>query len=151
MEEADAMLRPPSVSDNSEDDGDVNGAEEEWAGIADPEPPPIDHEAEYIDEDKYTTVTVETMDVSREGLLKAQQGEDQLKQGTHGEAGDLDIDAEIPSRKKRKWTKEKPNNRLDKPRKKRRNFRYESRAERKLTRSKERSKNRKQAQVRRNE
>lgn len=53
-------------SDESGSDSDDQN--EEWEGIE--EPPPVDYEAEYIDEDKYTTVTVEEMDPSREGLLK---------------------------------------------------------------------------------
>lgn len=62
-----------------EDAGDLSEMEDEkeeedWEGIE--EPPAVDYEAEYVDEDKYTTVTVEEMDASREGLLKAAKGEE---------------------------------------------------------------------------
>ena len=30
----------------------------------------LDHDEEYVDEDRYTTVTIEAVDVSKEGLQK---------------------------------------------------------------------------------
>lgn len=128
-----------------EEDGEASGSDDEWSGITDPEPPPIDHEAEYVDEDKYTTVTVEAMDVTREGLFKAEQEQEEAKEGEKPAA---DTSEEPTSDKKRKWTKDKPKDATHKTKKKKRNFRYESKAERKATRSKERSKNHKQARER---
>lgn len=142
------MLRPVSALGTSEDEAGASNSDEEWSGIPDEEPTPIDHEAEYIDEDKYTTVTVEAMDVSREGLFKAEQAKDdghktyEKNTSTNKEPG--------AGGKKSKWTKEKPKDGAEKPkRKKKRNFRYESKTERKTARSKEKSKGRKQARERR--
>lgn len=140
VREVNALLAPATTAvDDEEDEGSDSG----WSGIADVEPPPIDHEAEYIDEDKYTTVTVEAMDVTREGLFKAEQDE-----AKPSEEGDADRSVEPASEKKRKWTKDKPKDGAHKVKKKKRNFRYESKAERKATKSKERSKNHKQARER---
>lgn len=142
------MLKQTSTLHASEDEEDDPGSDEEWTGLTDREPPPIDHEAEYIDEDKYTTITIETMDVTREGLFKAEQDGDQEE--ASGEKGP--VASERPSeKKKRQWTKKKPKDEAHKHKKKKRNFRYESKAERKMTRTKERSKNRKQARERRAE
>lgn len=138
------MPATAAAADEGEDDGEATGSDDEWSGISDAEPPPIDHEAEYIDEDKYTTVTVEAMDVTREGLFKAEQQE--VKEDEKKAA---DTSEEPTSDKKRKWTKDKPKDAAHKTKKKKRNFRYESKAERKATRSKERSKNHKQARERR--
>lgn len=144
MREVNALLVPADAAAGAVGEGEASGSDNEWSGIPDPEPPPIDHEAEYIDEDKYTTVTVEAMDVTREGLFKAGQEE-------AGENEELDADVleEPASEKKRKWTKDKPKDAAHKTKKKKRNFRYESKAERKATRHKERSKNKKQARERR--
>ncbi|PGH27869.1 hypothetical protein AJ80_00419 [Polytolypa hystricis UAMH7299] len=137
------------------DDGSFGSAsdneDEEWAGIA--EPPPIDYEAEYIDEDKYTTVTVEELDPSKEGIRRAIAGDDGSeggdKEGEKGEEGEgkpeegANDDASEKG-KKRVWTKEKP----AQPKKKKKKFRYESKEERKITRHKERRGNKKAATAR---
>ncbi|EXJ96476.1 hypothetical protein A1O1_01602 [Capronia coronata CBS 617.96] len=144
VQEVNALLRP--VSPTSDSNGSSTDSNDEWTGLSDPDPEPIDHEAEYIDEDKYTTVTVESMDVSREGILMSQNGpgsgEDEKQAGPPPEDS-------VPAKKKRTWTKEKPDGSADKSRKKRRSFRYESKAERKASRNKERSKNQRQARERR--
>lgn len=131
---------------NGDDVSDDEGSEQDWHGLDSPEPEPIDHEAEYIDEDKYTTVTVEAIDVTREGLSKSMDSQDEpsshdkedhqpVKQA--GQNWKLNQD-------KRKRTKENPQ-------KKRKKFRYESKTERKLERTKQRLKNSKQARARRND
>lgn len=66
-------LKEEDAIDNGDSDFDKE-SDEEWEGIE--EPPAVDYEAEYIDEDKYTTVTVEEIDSSREGLRKSILGED---------------------------------------------------------------------------
>ncbi|KIW62090.1 hypothetical protein PV05_02141 [Exophiala xenobiotica] len=149
VEQVNAMLRTTAALDGSEHGVDGTGSADEWSGISDSEPAPVDHEAEYIDEDKYTTVTVEAMDVSREGLFKAEQARD--SENPQEEEGGAEAEPEnLSEKKKRKWTQEKPKGSVDKPkRKKKRNFRYESKVERKTARSKEKAKNRKQARERR--
>ncbi|RMZ80743.1 hypothetical protein DV738_g2625, partial [Chaetothyriales sp. CBS 135597] len=108
---------------------------------------PVDHEAEYVDEDKYTSVVVEEMDVSREGLRKA-HGDDIEEQDQDTQP---DKSAQNGKGTASSKTPGKHGQRKDgavKPKKKRKKFRYESKAERKVTREKERSKNRQQAKAR---
>lgn len=129
---------------------DVDEDEDAFEGFDEPEPEIVNREEEYIDEDKYTTVTIESVGISREGFEKA--GEDKEEEG-----GDKENDVEIEGKngtgdsdgKKRVWTKEKP--KTDRPKKKKKQkFRYESKAERKITRAKEGAKKRKQAEARKN-
>lgn len=149
MQEVNALLKPLAALDGSEDEKENSNAEAEWSGLSDPEPEPVDHEAEYIDEDKYTTVTVEAMDVTREGLFKAEQDETEEK-GQSQEADDSKPEDPSTEKKKRIWSKAKPKDGAEKPRRKRkRNFRYEGKVERKMARSKEKARNHKQARERR--
>lgn len=115
----------------------------------------INHEAEFVDEDRFTSVIVEAMDVSKEGLYHADQmakgNSNTENAGVHEEAGnDIRSDSK-PSGGKRKWSKDKPKpgGKSDQTKKKRKKFRYESKAERKVTRVKERIHNSKQARARR--
>jgi ribosomal RNA-processing protein 17 len=148
VDEVNAMLRPST----SVGGGDENESDEEDEGsrgsLENLETlPAVNHEAEYIDEDKYTTVHVETMDISKEALSKAHQAEDAPDHGA-GEDVRQTLKDGSSERSKRQWTKEKPKADMRK-RKKKRNFKYEGRAERKEARSKENSRNRKQARERR--
>ena len=144
VEEVNALLRRPSDGTASETES-AEDRGEQWDGVA--EPPSHTQEAEYADDDRVTTVTVEAVDISRDGFHKA--GED-----IEGECNDQDVvegpkggqseDREKGSSSKRTWTKERPGG----PRKNKRKFRYESKAERKATRYKENTRNRKQARAR---
>src|SRR5436190_15257594 len=72
-------LDGPSTT-GSEDEGNLSKDVEEWEGFA--EPPAVDYEAEYIDEDIYTMVTVEEMDVLKDGLHRMEANdEDQGETG----------------------------------------------------------------------
>ena len=106
-----------------------------WNGIEDePVVEPVDHEEEYIDEDRYTTVTVETVDVSKEGLTKVEE------EDSSDETAEVDSQpVEKETSKKKVWPK--------KERKKK--FRYESKAERKFTRGKQKAGNKARADARR--
>jgi ribosomal RNA-processing protein 17 len=111
-----------SESVSGANDGDV-----EWAGIDDGEMEAAQDE-EYVDEDKYTTVTVEAMgdpsdDSDHDSVPKTTTKEDEKANGA----------TEAP--KKRIWNKE------NKAKPKKRKFRYESKAERQVTRQKQKSKN----------
>ncbi|KAL8996683.1 MAG: hypothetical protein Q9169_003855 [Polycauliona sp. 2 TL-2023] len=114
------------------------------------EPVKVDHEDDYQDEDKHTVVTVEAVDVSREGLQRRQESSaDEDKEPTvlkgattrnsnaGGEAAGKD-QGPVQSRSKQ-------------PKKKKKKFRYESKAERKVTRMKERSGGKAKAKERRGE
>jgi ribosomal RNA-processing protein 17 len=122
-----------------------------WEGIS--ENPKGDGEAEYIDEDRYTTVTVEAINVSREGLHKAGDDDGQHhdaggrnRQGRGGRAANEgDHMDEQP-----KWVREKPKDKPDRPKKKtNKKFRYESKGERKLARVKQKMRSSERASARR--
>jgi len=124
---------------------------EGWDGIL--EPPEIDHEAEYIDEDRYTTVTVEAMDLTKDGLHRAaKEAEENSDASKEGKPDGINT---VSSQKqgRRIWTKGKPEKegQSSKAKRKRKKFRYENKTERKMTRFKEKSKNSKQAKARRSE
>lgn len=107
----------------------------------------MDYEAEYIDEDKYTTVTVEEMDPSREGLLKFRKAENAngSEDEQPGEPEDDDPDAAAKSKKTKSTEKKK----IEKPKKKKKKFRYESKEDRKANEMKVRLSNKKKAAARR--
>lgn len=144
MEEHRLQLKKINEGDDSDDkksdsEDEIEG--EEWEGFEDP--PPVDYEAEYIDEDKYTTVTVEEMDASREGLLKSGKVESSDEEEGEGEQQREAADQESTTAPTKKRAKES-----DKPKKKRK-FRYESKEERKLNQMKHRLSNKKKAAARR--
>lgn len=115
-------------ADPESDEDAWNGFEEEEVALE-----PIDHEEEYIDEDKYTTVTVEAVDVSKEGLHKVVDIEED--EDSEAEAPPL---VETKDTGKKEWPK--------KVRKKK--FRYESKVERKVTRAKQKFGNKSKAEGR---
>lgn len=140
------LLRKEEDGDGSENSGSDDDQDEEWEGIA--EPPPVDYEAEYIDEDKYTTVTVEEMDPSREGLLRY-ENDGESDQGSEQEEGKhTHQTAETDTGPKAAATTKRPKN-ADKPKKKKKKFRYESREDRKLSHAKQRLSKSKKAKARR--
>ena len=152
VESVNAMLRQAAAGE----DGDVGGgaeedgaeATDEWAGIEEPAEAEVNREDEYIDEDRYTTVTVEAVDIDREGIHTGETADAKSEDGGgDGEKGKAPADG-AGETKKRIWTKERPKG-LSKPKKKKQKFRYESKAERKFTRSKQSEKNREQAKARR--
>ena len=107
---------------------------------------PIDEEAEYIDEDRHTTVTIEAVDVTRDGLHKVVDEKDENSVDTR--VADIepsqDLDGKLKQKTKRVWTKERPGG----LKKKKKNFRYESKADRKVTRYKEKFGNKAKAKAR---
>lgn len=138
----------PNAASASDDDADEDDSEEEWNGIEEKQEV-VDHEEEYVDEDKYTTVTVETVDIDRDGFRKRKEI------GEEDESDEAEEDAPVDkvgsteekqAHGKRVWTKEKP--KTDKRKKKKKKFRYESKADRKATRDKQKMKNREQAKAR---
>ena len=133
-------LNEEDTSDNSDSNSDPGEeSDQEWEGFE--EPPAVDYEAEYIDEDKYTTVTVEEMDPSREGLRKAVQGEDSEDEPKRDPPATAEPESKIPKKTRKPAT--------DKPKKKKKQFRYESKGERKLTEAKHRLSKAKKAKARR--
>ncbi|KAF5975861.1 ribosomal RNA-processing protein 17 [Fusarium bulbicola] len=97
----------------------------EWDGFPDqPELDIVDHEEEYIDEDRYTTVTVESVSVTRDGLHKPQVDDKDNEEDKKVE--ELKDDQKAKSRRE--------------PKKKKKKFRYETKFERQLTDKKQRIK-----------
>lgn len=140
MEAVNALLAEAETNgtNNSDDSKD-----EAWNGISDDQPiEPIDHEAEYIDEDRYTTVTVEAVDVSKEGLRKVV------------EDGDTDVE-EVENSSDPKTSADTAGKKTEASRKiwpkktRKKKFRYESKAERKVTRGKQKAGNKVKADARR--
>lgn len=103
---------------------------EAWEGFPDrPDLDMVDHEEEYIDEDRYTTVTVESVNVSRDGFEKPvihqDDEDDETKLEEEPKAAPTDgKEARPPKAKKKK-------------------FRYENKMDRKLTDSRQRLKSHK--------
>lgn len=120
-----ALLQEAQAAD-SDNDQEISDFEE-WDGIEDQgkeqaaQTDIVDYEDEYIDEDRYTTVKVEAIAVTRDGLEKLNQDSDE-------EANDEDKDktenpaADKPAAKKKTFK--------DRPKKPK--FRYESRLERQV-------------------
>ena len=147
MKEVNLMIREANVaSDSSEQE-----YEEPWDGIKENRDLLVDHEDEYMDEDRFTTVTVEAVDVSKDGLQKTIQDEESESEVSGTKRPDVEsqkdtaLQGRTGSEKgKRVWTKEPPSG----PRKRKKKFRYETKAERKATRYKERSGNKAKAKAR---
>lgn len=143
VEEVNALVKEAAKAageiDENEDEDDQ--AEGEQGNVL-AEASKLDHEEEFIDEDLYTTVTVEAVDVSKEGLHKVSQEDEEADD----ESNNKPTTGRPSTRQgaKRIWTKERPNG----PKKKKKPFRYESKAERKVTRFKERSGNKSKAKAR---
>ena len=111
---------------DSDEEGEVwGGIEEEEAA----ETEVLDREEEYVDEDRWTTVTVEAVDISKEGLKKVRDEE---------EVPDLVVERQDGKEEKKKWPKKE----------KKKKFRYESKAERKFTRGKQKAGNKARADAR---
>lgn len=121
---------------NKDSDDETSAAEdeeEEWDGIASPPRPSIDGVDEYVDEDKYTTVTIEAMEDAK-AFTKGSDDEEQttvVAENVDSKDGDV--------KKKTVWSKGKKVDPKNKPKKKK--FRYESKGERKETRNKQKAKN----------
>lgn len=147
--EINALLKTTEPTPNEASPGDEPDTEEESDRIL--ETPEVDHEAEYIDEDRYTTVTVEAMDLTKDGLHRAEkEDEDNADNPKEGKPEGAKT-APSQTQGKRIWTKGKPEKEGQASKRKRKKFRYENKTERKMTRFKEKSKNSKQAKARRSD
>ncbi|THX40401.1 hypothetical protein D6D10_03533 [Aureobasidium pullulans] len=130
--EVNDLLR--KANKDSDDEDSAAEDDEEWDGIASPPRPSIDGVDEYVDEDKYTTVTIEAMEDAK---AFTKDSDDEAETAVVKE--DADAKDEAVVKKKTMWSKGKKVDFKDKPKKKK--FRYESKGERKETRNKQRSKN----------
>ncbi|KAI1754408.1 nucleolar protein 12-domain-containing protein [Xylaria castorea] len=119
--------------DDEEGGSSDHGTAEEWGGFQDKplQEDLIDHEEEYVDEDRFTTVTVESVNVSKDGLTSSRPE----KEDSDAEAEDAvqsTEEAQLDKRhgKDRHATK-----------KKKQKFRYETKLERQITNIKQKAKN----------
>ncbi|KAL9022560.1 MAG: hypothetical protein Q9185_000270 [Variospora sp. 1 TL-2023] len=112
----------------------------------------VDHEDEYLDDDRHTVVTVEAVDISHDGLqrrqadLGSEDEETQTSRRTTNERRNADGMMMKGSRTGSGKQRQEPDAR---PKKRKSKFRYESKAERKVTRFKERSGSKAKARARR--
>ncbi|KAL7954213.1 nucleolar protein 12 domain-containing protein [Trichoderma compactum] len=124
-----------SAEEQSGSDEETN--EGEWAGFPDrPNLDIVDHEEEYIDEDRYTTVTVESVSISRDGLERPEKPQEQTEGDQEQETEKADQDKPKTSA----W-----------PKKKKQKFRYESKFERRLTDRRQKAKSKAKSKARRSE
>ncbi|KAK4546229.1 hypothetical protein LTR36_002366 [Oleoguttula mirabilis] len=127
VKEVDEVLRrqnPDMLSDAESDAEDASGKADGWNGVG-------DEDAEYVDEDKYTTVTVEAMGDPKADEANHAAEEDAAK------AAAAKASKDDAGSKKRIWSKLGPDG---KPKPKKPKFRYESKAERQQTRQKQKNK-----------
>ncbi|KAI0167074.1 nucleolar protein 12-domain-containing protein [Hypoxylon sp. FL1284] len=124
-----------AILKQAEQAGYVGGEEasdedtDEWGGFQDtPTLEPVDHEEEYVDEERYTTVTVESVNVSKDGLSSSRPEEDSGEDNEETTAKD-GTQAPPGSREKGRPPKQKK-----KPK-----FRYETKSERQLNQRKEKA------------
>ena len=148
VEAVNSMLKKQNraLSESSDEENSIEV--EQWNGIV--EDSIMDHKDEYVDEDRYTTVTVEAMDVSRDGFHKTFMHEQENQAPTttnpveRGTPNSNAKEGQNVRQEKRLRTKELPSE----PKKRKKKFRYESKAERKVNRYKERSGNKAKAKAR---
>ncbi|KAH0493734.1 hypothetical protein TgHK011_000387 [Trichoderma gracile] len=125
------------------DDAEEQSSEEaeandgEWDGFPDrPNLDIVDHEEEYIDEDRYTTVTVESVSISRDGLERPEKPKEKTEEDQNEETNNAPQEqSKAPAR----------------PKKKKQKFRYESKIERQLTERRQKAKSKAKSKARRSE
>ena len=148
MEAVNSMFRKQKTALSESSDEESLIEVEQWDGIV--EDTSMDHEDEYIDEDRYTTVTVEAVDVSRDGLHKTNM----YNEEDHAPPIEGPLEEETTKSGTKEWQDGKQEKRLrtkEPPsgtKKRKKKFRYESKAERKVSRYKERSGNKAKAKAR---
>lgn len=139
LNESKRMIKELRGDASSQESGS-DSEEEEWQGFE--EPAPVDYEEEYIDEDKYTTVTVEEMGLSKDELHK----QEDKSSSDDDDKKHKEKEEEVPQKPK---AAKKYGSKSGAPKKKKKQFRYESKEERKVTRRKERTGGQKKASARR--
>ena len=107
------------------------------------EPSDADVEVEYPDDDRFTTVTVEAVEISRDGFHQTLDDEEEEEEVEGGDVMDRPSKIELVEGNDRKQNGRPLLSKAKSlvPKKKKKKFRYENKAERKMTRHKERSKN----------
>ncbi|KAI2643329.1 nucleolar protein 12-domain-containing protein [Xylaria nigripes] len=119
--------------DGEKDDLSENDMADEWGGFQDAPAKQdlVDHEEEYVDEDRYTTVMVESVNVSKDGLTSSRPDEEESADEDEKVDQETQAQPEKSSGKKHFATQKK------KPKK----FRYENQLERQITNIKQKARN----------
>lgn len=127
MAEVKAVLKRQNPENDAESTEVANDEEEsaEWNGIVDQD---VAADEEYVDEDKFTTVTVEALDLTH--AAEEQEEEERRKMRAQEES---EAASQLAAKKKRPWAKDQP---------KKKKFRYESKGERQAGRQKQKMKDR---------
>ncbi|KAB5531292.1 nucleolar protein 12-domain-containing protein [Coniochaeta sp. 2T2.1] len=131
VETVNRLLKEARKAGTSDTESEGEEDDDAFGGFADEPIQPVDLEEEYIDEDKYTTVTIEAVNVDKDGMHKpdAEDGDeedDDEEEDGEGKKADKAKEDAAPEKSKKEWPK--------KPKKKK--FRYETKIERKLTEAK---------------
>ncbi|EFX05895.1 protein required for cell viability [Grosmannia clavigera kw1407] len=129
-------------------DEDDEEYDEEWSGIADEDNQPefVNHEEEYIDEDRFTTVTVEAVNVDRDGMHRLDGRADEDDNSDRSNDGEEDGDGDATGDKGGKVKDGEKESGKDKKKKvwpkksKKVKFRYENKIERQMSKSKQKRK-----------
>ncbi len=117
-------------------DGDDGEGRGEWGGFEDAPSAtePLDHEEEYVDEDRFTTVTVESVNVSRDGLVKPEEEQSDVDGQEVGKPKQQDTGSTTGAK-----------DRTRKPKKKKQKFRYETKTERQVEQKKQKARKKRKA------
>ncbi len=135
VEQVNSMLK---VAREAGLDGDNNGTgadseDDEWGGFDDEMPvEPVDHEEEYVDEDRFTTVVVQSVFVDRDGLHKP---DDSSGAPTGNDETENQDQVEAPEQAAKK-------DHGSRPKKAKEKFRYETKVERQAEARKQKAKKR---------
>ena len=136
-----------SVDEDHADSGSDDDERASWEGCEDGVEEKTTREDEYYsDDDKHTTVTVEPVDVSREGLKATSAGEGN---GPNQHGHEPQSANEAPSQRVTTAKGMERDNHHHASRSRRKKFHYESKAERKAARFKQKLGNRIKAKARR--
>ncbi|KAI0472014.1 nucleolar protein 12-domain-containing protein [Xylariaceae sp. FL0804] len=130
VQQVNAILKEAEQAGYVGEGGSSGGEDdpEEWGGLQDePAPEPVDHEEEYVDEERYTTVTVESVNVSRDGLTSSKPDKEQDEDESGEEGREAADGAQLNERSSEGKAKSHP------PKKKKPKFRYETKVERQFT------------------
>lgn len=147
-------IRKAQGLDSEDDDDDED--EDAWEGFeavgdaqSSEQAADVAHEDEYIDEDRYTTVTVEPMALGSDEEEEEGDEDSDDEEASGTKKADGTVSGADATKKKRIWTKNKPA--TDKKKVKKKKFRYETKAERKSDRTRQRLKNKAAARARKGE
>jgi ribosomal RNA-processing protein 17 len=134
VETVNKLLREARKAGTSDTESENESGDEDFGGFEDEPIQPVDLEEEYIDEDRYTTVTIEAVNVDKDGMHRPDAEDDEGADEDDEDAGGKKSKAAdaggAPDKNRKEWPK--------KPRKKK--FRYETKIERKLTEAKRKAK-----------